>query len=141
MNGLLKSTKATRAINATVAGTTTINGSVIDMQGFENAEAILQLGTLTATNVTTLKFQQGSASDGSDMADITGVLIAGDDTMSNKCLALEVIKPMKRYVRPVVTRATANAVLDSCVVIQSGAHKKPTTQDTTIGASAQFVGP
>ena len=99
--------KSTRPINSTAAGTSAVNGSVIDMTGFNAVRFTAVLGTLTATQVTALKAQQGNAANGSDMADIAGAVTpAAADADSNKLLMLDVnvSKITKRYVRPVVTR-------------------------------------
>lgn len=138
----LQNCKITRVVNATAAGTTNINGSVLDMQGFEGVTFILMVGTLTATQVTGMKAQEGAASNLSDAADLagtaTGPFADGD---SNKSLALEIYKPMKRYIRPVVTRGTANAVVDGVIAIQWSARVKPPTQDSNVVASKVVVSP
>lgn len=138
----LSSGKRTRVINATAAGTTAVNGAVIDMQDFETVTFEASFGTLTATQVTGLKAQAGTASDGSDMADITGASVGPlADGDGNKMLVLEVVRPQKRYVRCVVTRGTANAVIDGVVAVQRGPKKLPVTQDaTTVSASKTQVG-
>lgn len=133
--------KLTRVINATAAGTTNVNGTAIDMQDFETVVFEACLGTLTATQVTGLKAQQ-SADGSTNWTDITGAAVGPmQDTQSNEMLLLEVYRPRQRYVRAVVTRGTANAVIDSVVARQRGAKKVVTTQDaTTVSAAATVVG-
>jgi hypothetical protein len=134
--------KVTRVVNATAAGTTDINGTAVDMVGFESVMFVGMLGALTATQVTKIKVQQGSASDGSDGADLagssTGPLADGD---GNKCLMVEIVRPTKRYVRPVVDRGTANAVIDGVIAIQRGATNMPTTHDANIVAQKVLISP
>jgi hypothetical protein len=141
MENLFIGAKITRVINTTAAGTTAVNGSVIDMQGFENVSFTALFGAITSTAVTGIKAQQGNASDGSDMADLTGTAIAIADTGSNKALAIDVIKPEKRYVRLVVTRGTANAVIDGAIAMQYGARVEPVTNDTTIADAKLVISP
>lgn len=134
-----KSSKCSRPINATAAGTSAVNGSTVDMTGFDSVLFIAAIGTLTATQVTSLKAQGGAASNGSDAADITGAnTSAMADGDSNKLLVLDVVRPQFRYVRPVVVRGTANAVVDGCVAIQYNiAGRSPLqTQDTTVSQIA-----
>lgn len=140
---LSKGVKVTRVLNAVVAGTTAQNSSVIDMQGFEGVIFILTVGTLTATQVTSLKAQQGQAANLSDAADLAGSLVGPfADGDSNKALILDVFKPQERYVRAVVNRATANAVIDGVIAIQYQAGKRPTTHDaSTVVASKVVAGP
>lgn len=133
MFNLSKKCKVTRVLNAVAAGTTDQNGTTLDMKGFDGVLFIALFGTLTATQVTSLKAQQGLLSDASDMADLVGSnvgpLADGDGT---KCLMLDVIKPRERYVRCVVDRGTANAVIDGVIAIQYLADKEPVTQSSTI---------
>jgi hypothetical protein len=140
---LLKNMKASRQINATVAGTTSLAGSTLDMAGFEGVLFIAAIGTITATGVPALLAQGGNQSDGSDMANITnatsGAMTAGTD--DNKIAMLDVYRPQKRYVRAVVTRGTANAVVDGVIAIQYGSRLDPPTQDaTTVAKAVQVVG-
>jgi hypothetical protein len=52
------------------------------------------------------------------MADLAGSLhTALADTDGNKCLVTDVFRPQKRYVRAVVTRGTANAVIDGVIAL------------------------
>lgn len=137
-------TKKTRVINATAAGTTTVNGTAIDMQDFEGVEFTACIGTLTAGQQTVLKAQQ-SADGSTNWTDITGAAQPPTGVMpdadSNKMLVLDVYRPQVRYIRAVVVRATQNAVIDSVVADQYGAKKKPTTNDaTTTSGTKTFVG-
>lgn len=140
---LSKGIKITRALNAVAAGTTSQNGSILDMSGFDGVMFVAALGTLTATQVTSLKAQQGALVGGGDMADLAGSAVGPlADADSNKCLVLDVYRPQKRYVRPVVVRGTANAVIDGVIAIQYSARVKPTIHDAaTIAASELHVSP
>ena len=139
---LSKYTKVTRALNGVVAGTSNQNGSVIDMSGFEGVQFVALFGALTATQVTSLKVQQGNLADGSDMADLEGSLhTALADTDGNKCLVTDVFRPQKRYVRAVVTRGTANAVIDGVIALQYSARVQPVTNDSTVKATELLVSP
>lgn len=139
---LSKEIKITRVVNATAAGTTDIEGSVLDMSGFEGVVFIALFGTLTATQVTSLKAQQGAASDMSDAADLEGSSVGPlADTDGNKCLVLDVYRPQERYVRCVVDRGTANAVVDGVIAIQYGPRTKPTINDSTVKVAELVISP
>lgn len=143
MSNLSSDSKQTRVINATAAGTSAVTGSAIDMQDFEGVVCYASLGTLTATQVTLLK-AQGSSDNGvlDAYADITGAATAAAaDADSNKMLVLDVYRPQKRYIKFIVSRGTANAVVDGAVAVQYGAKHKPTTNDaTTTSQTKTFVG-
>jgi len=130
--------KVTRVSNAVAAGTTTVNCATIDMKGFDSVTFYLLVGTLTATNVTTLKAQQGAASDMSDAADLLGTAVAYTDADDDKAAILEVHNPRERYVRAVVVRATANAVIDGVIAVQTKANKEPVTHDSTTVVGSEF---
>ena len=135
-------TKLTRVMNAVAAGTSDQNGSIIDMKGFEGCAFIVAFGTITAGAVTSIKVQQGAASDMSDAADLLGtsVAVAADD--DNQIAAIEVVRPRERYVRVVVDRGTQNAVIDGAIAIQTGPKEEPTTHDaTTVVGSETHLSP
>ena len=112
--------------SAGVAGAADISGSTVDMSRYQSALFVVSFGAIAATAVTSVKVQQGDKSDASDMSDLlgTGVTVANDD--DDKIKFIDVIRPMKRYIRIVVDRATANAVVAAAVVILSGPRQKST---------------
>lgn len=135
-----RESKRTRVSNAVAAGTTDVNTTVLDMSGFDCVYWEALFGTLTATQVTLIKAQQGDLADGSDAADITGAATAAlADADSNKALVLEVIRPQKRFVRLVVDRGTANAVIDGVMGIQYHSMKQPEADDSTVKEKKSVV--
>lgn len=118
-----------------VAGTTDIEGVTLDMQGFEGVLMVVAFGAITGSAVTSIKAQQGAESDLSDAADLvgTGQTVADDD--DEQVFYIDVFRPMKRYVRLYVDRATQNAVVASAIYIQYGiqsARKAPVTHGTGV---------
>jgi len=139
---LSKRVKVTRVLNSVAAGQTDQNGSVIDMSGFEGIQFVALFGALTATQVTSLEVQQGNLADGSDMADLEGSLhTALADADGNKCLVTDIFRPQKRYVRAVMTRGTANAVIDGVIALQYSARVQPVTNDATVKAAKLLISP
>lgn len=116
--------KITQVIDVTTgaAGTTAINGNRVDMQGFEGVMFVCVMGAIVANAVTSIKAQQGNTSSGptnlSDAADLagTGQTIADDD--DGQIFVIDINRPLDRYVRPVVSRATQNATVQTCLAIQ-----------------------
>jgi hypothetical protein len=127
-----------RVLNAVAAGTSDQNSSWVDCQNCSGVVFIALFGTLTSTQVTSVKLQGANASDKSDATDLldsdsgtvvtTGALADAD---SNKMLVLEVHRLKCRYVRAVVDRGTANAVIDGVVAMKIIKHPTPATKDTT----------
>jgi hypothetical protein len=130
-----------RVCNATAAGTSNVNCTAVDLTSIvgDIVRVIACFGTLTATQVTGLKLQ--TSPDNSTWTDLTGGATAAmADGDSNKMLIAEWVRPNTKYVRAVVTRGTANAVIDSVVVLVGNTRAEPITADSSVSASV-VVGP
>ena len=119
------------------ARTASANGNIIDMLGFSELVIAILTGTTTtadATNRFDFKLQHGSASDGSDMADVALTDVQGAPsinlaTQDNVLLGKIAYKPLeqsaKRYVRLVATEVgTADATFGA-IGFRGGARKTP----------------
>ncbi len=133
---LIKKTKFMSAVTPTagVAGTSAINGTTLDVQGFEGIIAYVRFGAIVAGAVTSVKIQHGDASDLSDAADITGSSVTVADTDDEKAVVINLHRPLKRYVRVVVSRGTQNATVSEAHYQLYDARKAPTTHDTSVTA-------
>jgi hypothetical protein len=143
-SNFVNSSKRTRVINSTAAGTNNVNGTVIDMQDFDSVVFEVLFGALTATQVTETKIQGGNLANGSDMTDLAATHCGPlGDSQSNFMLVTDVVKPAGfRYLRVVVVRGTANAAIDGAVAVQYNAHKAPQTDDaSTVSAQLTVVSP
>lgn len=130
--------KTTRVSNAVAAGTTDSNSSSVDMAGFDAVRFIVLLGTLTSTQVTKLLIQQ---SDDDSTFETIATSNAAADADSNKMFISDVYRPEKRYVRAVVDRGTANAVIDGVIAEQYEARDMPVTNGTTVIQTQKSVTP
>lgn len=127
---LTKATKTVVVNTGTVAGQTAINCTSVDTLGFSAYRHIVILGTLTATQVTSVKAQESV--DNSVWTDVVAAVTANAaDADSNKTLILDIYKPQQRYARAVVQRATANAVVIAVITELWVADFQPTTQDAS----------
>ena len=128
-----KDFKISSAITPTngAAGTSDINGSIIDMSGFENLLIIVHMGAIVSGAVTTIKAQQDSAPAMGGAQDLLGTELTVTDTDDDKAFYLDIVKPQKRYVRVVVPRATQNATL-AAVYIQYNGSKSPVTHGSNV---------
>ena len=135
--------KVVRVMDAQAAGATDVNGTGVSLAGFDGVMFVALLGTLTATQVTQIKAQQ-SSDDGSADAytDIEGSeSVAMDDADDNLLLFLDIFRPQEEYVRAVLERATANAVIDGMIAILYHAKDRPITQDTSVSQYVQLADP
>lgn len=129
--------KILRPVNLTAAGNDdSVNGTGVDLQGYDGVMFIGICGTLT-DGVVKLKAQQ-SADDAdadayADLADSltdTGVVAANDSNL----LIVDVYRPAERYVRPVVVRegGSTGGVIDAVIAVLYHARNVPVTQDATL---------
>lgn len=138
MLNLLTDARITRVENAAAAATTDVTTDVLDMKGHDGATFIALLGDVDDTSALELVVQQGDESDGSDATDTTvsATFTAGASNADNAVLAVEILRPSKRYVRAKLVRGTANAVVDGIVAIQTDPARTPATQSAGVIASA-----
>lgn len=138
---LLKNAQVVKAFAAVGAGSSDSVGTVIDATNAESVLVNVQIGTLTAGQVTSLELYGATASDGSDSAAFaTPVKTAAmADADSNKILALEIVRPTKPYLVPVVHRATQNAVIVGGTAVVTNNRVVPITQSTAVSKSSVFV--
>lgn len=128
-SSLLNGVQQDRLSNAVAAGTSLITGTAISCKHKANLLFIFLVGTLTATAVTKCKLQ-ASTDGGSNYNDIEG---SGVDltptTDDNKAIGIELINPLPTWthVRPIVSRGTANAVLDGILCESTGQRSEPVT--------------
>src|SRR5215831_16006622 len=113
-------------ITAGAAGLTPLNGNVIDMAGFDGVLFIVQLGTIAPGAVTSLKVQEDSSVAMGAAADLAGtgqtILDTDDDTVRY----IDVKRPLKQFLRLVVSRGTANATVAAMALLYRPRSKPPT---------------
>jgi hypothetical protein len=139
MRSLLPNISISQVNDAAAAGTSTINTSILDMQGYYGVLYLAILGDITATCVLALKAQVAATNSGGAMADQTSAITpswtAGATDTDLKILALDV-RPSMRYTRATLTRGTANAVLNSILAIRYGARTSPASLADVIASLA-----
>jgi hypothetical protein len=132
-----------KAMGYQAAGTAdTLNGTAIDTQGFTRVKFMALFGAITGTAVVTFKVQGDSASAFNvAAADITGATITVADDDDNQVAVVEVVNPSEtyRYLRAVVVRATANAVVDAIICELSGGGQLPAPQSATYVSTGTVV--
>lgn len=134
-----------RVMNAVAAGTTDQTSSAVDMGadgGYDGVIFVALFGALTATQVTSMKAQQSSDDAAADAyADLAGSSTGPlADADGNKCLVIDV-KPVERYVKAVIDRGTANAVIDGVLAIQYRGAKGPAVNPSSIADLTRLVMP
>ena len=140
----LTNSKLARVLPAAVAAQTLLTSSVVDMKGFDACSFIASFGDVTLNSVLTLQAQHGDQSDGSDMANIVGVLAtftAGATDADDNLLVVEVARPTKRFLRVTLARTAANAEVDGITAVQSNPAESPVVQDASVLATKFALSP
>lgn len=122
------------------AATTDLTSEAVDMQGFECAAFICGFGAITSTAVTSVKAQQCDTSGGS-YADLAGTSITVADDDDNQITQMVINQPRERFLKHVVDRGTANAVVDFLLCIQGGAKEVLAAIDSMTVAREIHNGP
>jgi len=133
---LSKNVKITQVLVATATGTTTINTSVVDMQGYDGVVFLVSTGSAAAD--IGVKLQQGQVSDGSDAADLAGSKQLSDATQ--KAFVLDLYQPQERYVRAAIQRTTTTTI-EAAWAIQYCGAKMPINNVTAAQAAKLLASP
>jgi hypothetical protein len=144
MSNLLKSVVVTVVSPAAVAGTTAIDSSVLDMQGFDGVMYIALTGDATSGTVLTLTAKENTANSTSSPTPTSGpsatYTATGASDADSMALIVDEYRPTKRYSYANLTRTTQNCVIGGIIAIQYQAHSKPTSQAASVIASTFAVG-
>ena len=114
-----------------VSAATSRNGAVVDMAEYDGCLIIVKMAAIASTAVTSLKAQQGAASDMSDAQDLTGTSITIADDDDDEIFALDIYQPRERYIRAVMSKATA-AAAESAVYLRYRSKTGPITQGSGV---------
>ena len=130
------------------AGVTAVTSSPVDMAGYDSVMFIISLGTQVAGAVITATAEQATTSGGAYAPIVDG--ISGNNAAAtftdvggnsdNGVLVVDVLRPLEEFVECVVTRATANSVINNVIAVQYNAKKKPVVQDASVLASTIAIG-
>jgi hypothetical protein len=123
---LSQDVKITSALDY-ASGTADRNGATLDMQGYDGVLMVVKLATIAAGAVTSIKAQQGAASNLSDAADLVGTAQAVADDDDDQVFYIDLHQPRERYVRLVVDKDGTNACAESALYIQYRGGIAPST--------------
>jgi len=143
MKSMLKEAVIDRIKTIAAAATGVVTSDAVDMAGFNACLFIVTLGTLTSAGTVTCKLQQSSDDGSADTyADIEGSSVANSgNTATLKQILVSIIDPRERYLKLVATRAVQNCGIDSIQAIKYNAKVVPITDDASVDASVEVIGP
>lgn len=130
---LSKNSKITMTQAPLASGGSDLPGDPIDMQHSEGVLFIGLLGTAGSTDICTLAAFSSTAAGGSYVA-LSSITQSSTKGNSDKFFALDVHKPLNRFVKAQLTR---DAVVEygGTVAVQYGMRKAPHTHGTTTAVS------
>ncbi len=131
--------KADGTNNGATAGTSALTTNALDLQNASGVVLEYLLGTITSTGTGSLQLQHSDAS-GSGYVSV-GSPVTYADTDSGKLIVIDVNRPLKRYLRIVNTRATANSVITCVIARLYGLRVQPRTIDSTVLSRNTLVSP
>lgn len=136
---LLTYGKVSRVMVGIAAGMATNEGDSVDMEGFKSVTFIALIGDIAGGGAVTFKAQQSSDDGIADgFSDLLGTAIAYTDADDNKAAILEIVNPLKRYVRPVLITGGGNGAIDGVLAIQTGPNTEPVTHDAITVLAAEL---
>lgn len=132
-----------RPLAGVVAGTTLQTGSAVDMAGWEGVKFYYQFGAITAGAVTSCKVQQSSDDGAADAyADLLGSSVTVADDDDGQVVVIDIKRPKERYLKPLISRGTQNAVIDGILAVRYGPRTKDTSEAAaTVVAREQHISP
>jgi len=117
---------------AGAAGTSTITSTAVDTAEFAAVRFLVAIGPVVAGAVTSFKLQQSDDDGVADgYSDLAGTSQTIADDADNTHQYIDVLRPGKRYLKIVFSRATQNATIGSVIAELYDHHTLPVTQTAT----------
>lgn len=134
---LTKNVKLTKIENAAAAGQADLTSTTIDMEGFEGCMFVVSFSTIAGAAVTSVEVHT-SLVTGSGFTALLGtnVIVADDD--DDKLVWIDIHKPLERFLRLIVKRATQDSTVDMVLALQSSPKTGPVTHDSTTVAGGEL---
>lgn len=147
INSLLKNTLIKRCAGYAAASQDDVTGAEIDMGSpsegiFDSVCFVAQFCTVTTASALTLKAYAGDVAglgSAAAYAVTTAAVVASGTDTNNNLLILDCVRPGKRYIRPDLVIADANAAVDGIIAILYNSRNAPTTELAALADGAVSV--
>ena len=117
------------------------NGTGVDMMGWDGCDFILCVGDIASSGTLDMKIQKDTVSNFASPTDITSAAITQlGDTDDNAVCVISICEPSERYLRSVVTAATAASV-SGVLAIRWRRHGGAGLPPTQAAAEVVTIGP
>ncbi len=124
-------------IAAGASANTDVEGTAVDMSGFQGIVAVVLTGPITAGAVMHINLVQSDSSNMGTPSDLTGTKQVVSDGSDNTMFIIDALRPAKRYVQLHVDRGTQVGTVAAHYILY-GATKKPVTQPTEVTGVERF---
>lgn len=137
-DNLSKDLEFVDADTTTAAGTGAVTSDAIEVGGAYSVVGIVNLGVVVANGTNVVKMTECDTSGGS-YSNITSATTGTITNNANTLAVVEVIRPKKRYVQIVCTRAVENTTIEGMTALVKGRKNGPITQGTTVAEAPTVV--
>ena len=132
---LMDEVRVEKSADGATAGTSDVNGTAIDLSGYDGVMFMARIGTANTANF--LKAQEGDTS--SPTADIEGS--KSEPQGNDEFAILDVHKPLKRYIRAVLERGVSTTSGDIYAVLYKGRKQAQDNTRSGENISVRLISP
>lgn len=127
-----------------IAAQITITSDIVDMKGIDGVTFLVAINDMANTAVITAIAQGGIQANGSNAIDLAAsatYTATGAATGDAKLITVEVFRPLQRYIRLKILRATADSSLDVIIALKSRPADAPVIQGANVLATSIALSP
>ncbi|MFA5706428.1 MAG: hypothetical protein WDA41_08755 [Candidatus Neomarinimicrobiota bacterium] len=141
---LLKNVSIEQIMGYHAAGQVAKTSGIIDMQGYEGVLFIAGFGTIIENGTINVQVLQDTDSAGGTMAAVAGTaahtVTAANAALTQSAIAVDVYRPLERYLEVTVTPATQDAVILGVTAIKYRGKMGPDANGDLL-KSTQLISP
>jgi diaminopimelate epimerase len=141
---LLKNVKIDQILGYFAAGQAAKTSDIIDMQGYDGVLFVAGFGTIVEAGTLNVQVYQDTDSAGGTMAAVAGTaahtVTAANAALTQSAIAVDVYKPLERYLEVIVTPATQDAVILGVTAIRYKGKMGPDANADLL-KSTQLISP
>ncbi len=137
------STHVVRVKGAVAAGTTNVTDATgVDCSGYERATFFVAWGVITASGVQSIEVHQSSDDGGSDSyTAVIGSKVTVADDDDAKITMVEIYRPVEKWLKVVINRATQNSVVELAWCILSDPSVSAAALSSTVSGYEEHASP
>lgn len=141
---LLKNVKVDQILGYFAAGQVAKTSDIIDMAGYDGVLFVAEFGTIIENGTINVQVLQDTDSAGGTMAALAGTaahtVTAANAALTQSAIAVDVYKPLERYLEVTVTPAVQDAVICGVTAIRYKGKMGPDANGDLLKAT-QLISP